>query len=296
LIINHGQTIGVGLLFGTFARIAMLRSDYRQYPTYPHGYATHLFLGIIAALVGAVSIPALVEGEWTAVTFLVLVSQQFREIRSMERDSLKALEDDELVPRGSAYIEDIARVFEARYYIVIFVSAVTSAGVIHGSVLLGAGLGLIAFALGALTMRYEKLGSKVEVRAGKVVFSGPDLYIDDIFIMNVGMKESREFITQHGLGAILIPRDENARDTIANLGQRQAILHDISVVLGMRGDLDTPELNPVARRQISGAGVGVFVVPMDEDIEAMIEVIKRVPVLEAARGKSARAKAGKVAG
>ena len=40
----------------------------------------------------------------------------------MERDSLKALEDNELVPRGSEYIESIARVFETRYYIVIVVA------------------------------------------------------------------------------------------------------------------------------------------------------------------------------
>ncbi|MGI6663498.1 MAG: YIEGIA domain-containing protein [Bacillota bacterium] len=33
----------------------MLRSDYRQYPTYPHGYSTHLFMGIFAALAGAVA-------------------------------------------------------------------------------------------------------------------------------------------------------------------------------------------------------------------------------------------------
>ena len=33
-------------LVGVLARVAMLRSDYRQYPSYPHGYATHLFMGI----------------------------------------------------------------------------------------------------------------------------------------------------------------------------------------------------------------------------------------------------------
>ena len=56
------KSIGLGLLMGVLARIILLRSDCRQYPTYPHGYASHLFLGIIAALVGAVSVPALIEG------------------------------------------------------------------------------------------------------------------------------------------------------------------------------------------------------------------------------------------
>ena len=74
----YGNAIGLGLLLGALARIAMLRSDYRQYPTYPHSYVSHLFLGVIAALAGAVAVPALMDKEWTAVTFFLVVSQQFR--------------------------------------------------------------------------------------------------------------------------------------------------------------------------------------------------------------------------
>jgi hypothetical protein len=104
----HGSAIGFGLMFGVLARVAHLRSDFRQYPTYPHGYTTHLFLGVIASLAGAVAVAAMIAGEWTAVTFFLLVAEQFRGIRGMERDSLKALEDDELVTRGTEYIEDIS--------------------------------------------------------------------------------------------------------------------------------------------------------------------------------------------
>lgn len=92
----------------------MLRTDYRNYPSYPHGYIIHLSLGAIAASLAAIALPALLEEEYTAVTFLVLCAQQFRDIRNMERETLMKLEENTLVPRGLDYIEGIAKVFESR--------------------------------------------------------------------------------------------------------------------------------------------------------------------------------------
>jgi hypothetical protein len=271
---------------GIMARVLLLRSDYRQYPTYPHGYASHLFLGIIAALVGAVSVPALMAQEWTAVTFFVIVAQQFREIRSMERDSLEALEETQLVARGSDYIESIARVFEARYYIVIFVAASASYGAERGGALMGIALGVLALIGSTLVVKTEPLARSVEVIPAPLSFHGPDLYVGDIFIMNVGLESSRESIAEHGIGAILIPKTETARDTLANLGQRQAILHDAAGILGAKKDMDTPEFTPMATRHIQTGRVGVFMVPEEGDVQLLVNVIKRTPVLESARGRS----------
>lgn len=291
----YGNAIGLGLLLGALARIAMLRSDYRQYPTYPHSYVSHLFLGVIAALAGAVTVPALMDKEWTAVTFFLVVSQQFREIRSMERDALKAMEDGALVTRGSDYIEDIAKVFEARYYIVILVSATSSLGYAVGSVWLGVLLGSLSFALGALLMGRQSLGDIVSVEAAPVIVDGRDICVGDIYIMNLGLVESRETIQEHALGAVLTPKDNNARDTIGSLGQRQAILHDAAIIMGVRKDADTPEFTPLARRDLKTGRVGVYIVPMEKDEEAFLEVLRRVPVLETSRGTTLKTKAGKMA-
>ena len=191
----YGKPIGLGLFAGVLARVLLLRSDYRQYPTYPHGYTSHLFLGIIAALVGAVSIPALLTNEWTAVTFLVLVAQQFRDIRSMERDSLKALEDTQLVTRGADYIENIARVFETRYYVVIFVAVSTAWGSSYGSAIVGLLLGAASLGLSMVMTKVEHLGRSVLAEIAPVVFRDAGLYVGDIFIMNVGLEESRLYIS-----------------------------------------------------------------------------------------------------
>jgi len=284
----HGDSIGFGLALGILARIAVLRSDFRQYPTYPHGYATHLFLGIIAALLGSVAVAALLSGEWTAVTFFLLVTEQFRNIRGMERDSLKALEDDELVTRGSEYIEDIARVFETRYYVVILVSATATLGFEFGSPWTGLTFGGVSFGLGAALMKREHLWETVDVRLAPVRVTGTDLWVGDIFISNVGLKESREFIEKHALGAILTPKTDTGRDTLANRGQRQAILHDVTGMLGIRKDDDTPEFTPMAKRDLKTGAVAVYFVPMDRDGEALVRLLSRSIVLESARGRSAR--------
>ena len=57
------------LIMGTFARVHMIKSDYRQYPTYPRGYLSHFTLGFIAAGLGSVALPALIEKEFAAITF-----------------------------------------------------------------------------------------------------------------------------------------------------------------------------------------------------------------------------------
>ncbi|MGE5580320.1 MAG: YIEGIA domain-containing protein [Bacillota bacterium] len=284
----HGSAIGFGLMFGILARVALLKSDLRQYPTYPHGYTTHMFLGVIASLAGAVAVAAMIAGEWTAVTFFLLVAEQFRGIRSMERDSLKALEDDELVTRGTEYIEDISRVFETRYYAVILVSAVATLGYEFGSVWTGAIFAVFAFGLGVALMKREKLGELVNVEIAPVRVDGADVWVGDIFIFNVGLRESREFIEEHGIGAILTPKNDVGRDTLSSRGQRQAILHDATATLGVREDSDTPEFTPMAKRDLKTGRVGVYFIPMDKDGEALVRLLSDAVVLESARGRSRR--------
>jgi hypothetical protein len=128
-MLYHTSIIG-GLAAGVLARLFMLRLDYRQYPTYPHDIITHIALGSIAALIGAVFIPALLFKQYTAVTFLALAAEQFRNVRNMERETLTKLEETELVPRGIDYIEGIARTFEARNYLTIFTAVIISGVII----------------------------------------------------------------------------------------------------------------------------------------------------------------------
>ena len=109
----------VGIVAGVIIRLFMLRSDYRQYPTYLHGKIIHIALGVIAAGLGSIIVPALMQKDYTAITFLTIAASQFREVRNMERNTLTGLDDYELVKRGNTYIEGIAIAFEGRNYLVI---------------------------------------------------------------------------------------------------------------------------------------------------------------------------------
>ncbi|MBE3597735.1 MAG: YIEGIA domain-containing protein [Limnochordaceae bacterium] len=116
----------IATLAGTAVRFYTLKVDYRQYPSYPQGYTIHLSMGLIAAFLGALAVPALAAREFAAASFLGLAATQFREVRKIEREALANLEETELVRRGAAYIEGIARVFEARNYVAMLVALIVS--------------------------------------------------------------------------------------------------------------------------------------------------------------------------
>ncbi|MFW5986255.1 MAG: YIEGIA domain-containing protein, partial [Halanaerobiales bacterium] len=125
-MLEHGEIFVLSLVMGFLARAFMLRIDYRQFPSYPHSYIIHLTMGLIASALGALALPALMAEEYIAVTFLTLAAQQFRDVRNLERDSLDRIENSELIPKGSAYVEGIAKLFEARNYLALLTSLGTS--------------------------------------------------------------------------------------------------------------------------------------------------------------------------
>ncbi|CAM3442439.1 YIEGIA family protein [Cytobacillus oceanisediminis] len=269
-----------GLAVGTLTRVYMLRTDYRQYPTYLHGKIIHVALGFIAAGLGTVAIPSIMEEQFTAVTFLTLAASQFREVRNMERNTLTELDSYELVSRGKTYIEGIAIAFESRNYLVIFTSLLCTLGYLLFNILGGLAAAIIAVIISKLLMTGGRLKDIVDVEYVEPRFDGAGLYVDNIYIMNIGLPERQEEVLRYGMGFILKPKNFNARSTIANLGQRQAILHDVSTALGVYRDSGTPALVPLAKRDLDDGRVGVFVLPQEKDIDKALKIIGAVPTLE----------------
>lgn len=269
-----------GLAAGTLTRVYMLRTDYRQYPTYLHGKIIHVALGFIAAGLGTVAIPSIMEEEFTAITFLTLAASQFREVRNMERNTLTELDSYELVSRGKTYIEGIAIAFESRNYLVIFTSFVSTLGYLLFNIWGGIAAAVIAVLASKSLMSGGRLKDIVDVEYVEPRFDGAGLYVDNIYIMNIGLPERQEEVLRYGMGFILKPKNFNARSTIANLGQRQAILHDVSTALGVYRDSGTPALVPLAKRDLDDGRVGVFVLPQEKDIDKALKIIEAVPTLE----------------
>ncbi len=281
---NYGAVIAVGIAAGLINRWLLLRSDYRHYPTYPHGQLVHLALGFIAASLGAVAVPAIAKPDFVAVTFLVLAAQQFREVRNMERETLMKLEESKLVSRGTDYIEGIARVFEARNYLVIMTALLTSGAAQLWGVKAAFIISPVSIMLTLRLMSGSFIGDIAEVKKGLVHFEGSLLMVDDVVIMNVGLPQTRKKIMDEGLGVIIKPVDDNARLNLDAPGQRKAIIHDVVSILGSKVDINETELMPLARKQVDKGYLAFFIVANEPDLEMLIEIVKRVPVLESTRG------------
>ncbi|HCF50129.1 MAG TPA: hypothetical protein DER60_07600 [Syntrophomonas sp.] len=292
---SYGTVILAGIAAGFINRWILLRYDYRHYPTYPHGHVTHLALGFIAASLGAVAIPAIAEPDYVAVTFLTLAAQQFREIRDMERKTLSSLEENKLITRGHDYIEGIARVFEVRNYLVILTSLVTS-GAAH---LWG---WPFALAVGPLmiygttqVMSGLTVGEIASIEPAEVSFDGALLKVADVPMMNVGFKATREKILSEALAVLIHPFDDEGRLTLQSPGQRMAIIHDVTSILGAKVDISEMELAPMARMHADKGYLAMFIVANEPDMDVLIEMIKRVPVLESARSTTLKSYWGRKA-
>ncbi|WP_227766161.1 YIEGIA family protein [Zhaonella formicivorans] len=292
---KYGLIILVSIIMGTVARLLMLRTDYRFYPGYPHGYVTHISVGFIAAALGAVAVPALAEKDFTAVTFLALAAQQFREIRNMEREALAKLEKRELVPRGLDYIEGIAKVFEARNYLVMGTSLLVSFVSYFSNYIWGIASGIAAFVIAKMLMRGETIADIATIQAARLHFEGPFLKADEIVIMNVGLKKAQEKIMRDGLAVRIIPKNDNGRLTLHDAGQRQAIIHTAAALLGTKREIGEAEWTPLARKNLDTGEVCLFIIPNEPDLDCLIEAVKRTPVLESAKRRPLATTIGKAA-
>lgn len=277
----HLILIITATLYGTIARLATLRQDFRQYPTFPNGYLSFAALGFVAATLGAVFVPALLTNQLTAVTFLVLAMRQFQGVRQLEQKSLSVLEDVEYTRRGSAYIDGIAKTFEARNYVSLFVAL--AVGIImeslgHQSVvfrLVAATLGSgCVFVLLAKISKGQIIADIAEVTPAAIRISQNQLFVDDIFVSNrVGIELGQQMILDEGLAVIVRPKHQHFRVTLENYGQRQAILFEITRSLGVKRYHYT-------RKNYEDGSIAFMTVPIIRDMERLIQVVRHTPVLE----------------
>lgn len=273
--------IGTAIVMGSLARILTIIQDYRQYPSYPNGYLLNLVSGIVAAGLGAVAVPSFLSKNYSAITFLTLGIQHFRDIRKIEKDSLKAVDSTEYSKRGDAYIDGIAKTYEARNYFALIVSFITEITmhvvnnrVIWVNVLVGVIAGSITFLILRRFSKGHNVGDLAEVKLGKIEIRNSELYVDDIFVSNlIGADNSRKLIQNEGIGAVIYPKKEHYRITLENYGQRQAILFEVCRRLGVK------RYN-FMRKQFNTGKIALAIVPIIRDEGALIDTIKQTPILE----------------
>lgn len=271
----------VPILCGTLARYFTLIIDYRQYPSYPNGYLIHLVAGFISSGIGAIAIPALLEKNFEAVTFLFLATEQFRDVRRIEKESLESLDDVEHVFRGEAYIDGIAKTFEARNYFALLVSFVTSLTmhivphkIIWLNIISGILAGIIILYILKSFSKGKAVGDIAEIKLAKITVKNSELYVEDIFVTNhLGTDKSRELVQNSGIAAIVYPKEKHFNRILNHNGQRQAIIFETCRVLGLKRYHYT-------KRDYETGRIAVVMVPIIYDEGAFIETIKKTPLLE----------------
>ena len=115
----------IGMIIGVVSRLIMLNLDQKQYPSQPDILVSQIVLAFVASALGALLVPALMNRSYTSITFLSLAAEQFRQVRENRRDTLTELEAKQLVQRGNAFIEEIAKTYEVRNYMCIISSFFT---------------------------------------------------------------------------------------------------------------------------------------------------------------------------
>lgn len=271
-------------LLGTLARYLTLKVDYRQYPSYPNGYMIHLVVAFIAAGIGAIAIPSIKSNNYTAVSFLALAIQHFRDVRRMEKESLKDLESTEFTPRGDAYIDGIAKTFEARNYmsLVVALSVAILMELFKGlepafRVSLSAAIGLIILLLLSRFSKGKTIGDIAKISLSKVEIKDAELYVDGIFVSNlVGTENAQKLLLEEGLAAIIEPQEAHFRIALDNFGQRKAILFEATRTLGVKRYHFT-------RKDFATGKTVIVFVPLLHDPEQLLRVIKNTPLLESVK-------------
>ncbi len=273
-----------GIAMGTIARLISLRVDTRQNPSYPTGCFINIVIGIMASALGSVAIPALLSKEYTAVTFIALAIQHFREVRKTEKDSLEDLEKTEYSKRGSAYIDGIAKTYESRNYLsmltsffVVFILKIISSDNIILNIAIAVISGFsILYILGILT-KGKCIGDICTIKSGKITVDHSDLLVDGMYVTNVlGTQRSRELFLKEGVGFVIEPKNDKFRITIENYGQRQAMLFEATRTFGVKRYSFT-------RKNFTSGKLLLAFVPIMRDPDAIIDVIKKTPVLENSR-------------
>ena len=287
LNISDLTIILIAILTGFVSRLVTLKEDYRQYPSYPNGYMIHLVTGFIASALGAVALPALLSKNYVAVTFLTVAVQQFRDVRKTEKESLESLEQTEYTYRGSAYIDGIAKTFEARNYLCLIVALITSCSILFLSkftqlqlwvnVLTGM---IVGFFVLYLLIRFSKgktIGDIASVKPGNVEVKGSELFVDGIYVSNLlGTENAETLVKNECMAVVIYPNEEHFRITLDNYGQRRAALFEATRALGIKRYHFT-------RKDYEKGRVIIALVPIKPDIKAFVEVVQKCPLLESAK-------------
>ena len=201
----------------------------------------------------------------------------------MEKESLSDLENTEYTYRGNAYIDGIAKTFESRNYIAFITSFIVSLSItvfpFNLWINIIAGI-IVGFAVIYFLSRFTKgksIGDIAQVKQGKIEVKDSNLFVDDIFVSNLlGTDNAEKLFKEEGLAVVIYPNEDHYRINLDHFGQRQAALFEATRALGNKRYNFT-------RKDYEKGRIVIALVPIKQDIDALIEVVKKCPLLESTK-------------
>ena len=285
----------VALFIGVLCRGLVLRVTDKQYPSRPQDYLEQIIISGLSASLGAIAFPALIDKEFSALTFFAVAIQQFQGLSKEEKITIENIDNQEVVPKGAAYIEEIASTYESRSYISLFSALVASVIYIYFAraykltflpcTILAAIGGAIVGLVFRKYLRRDSIGDIADVVEAKISFEGPILKVNDVFINNIGLEDTRSKYLKDGIPIEIIPKDLKAYGIISDLGQRQAMLHNLFIHFGINKDIDEKDLLATSKINLEKNTVVIPYLPLVKDMDELIKVIKSTPILEVSKGK-----------
>lgn len=285
----------VALFIGVLCRGLVLRVTDKQYPSRPQDYLEQIIISGLSASLGAIAFPALIDKEFSALTFFAVAIQQFQGLSQEERITIENIDNGEVVPKGAAYIEEISSTYESRSYISLFSSLVASVVYIYCAraykfgflpcTILAAIGGVIVGFIFKRYLRRSSIGDIADVVEAKINFDGPILKVNDVFIENIGLEDTRSKYLKEGIAIEIIPKNMKAYGIVSDLGQRQAVLHNLFIHFGINKDIDEKDLLATTKINLDKNTVVIPYLPLVKDIDELIKVVKSTPILEVSKGK-----------
>lgn len=290
----------VAVLLGTLCRLLVLRISDRQYPTRPQDYIEQIIMAGLTSALGGIALPALMDKEFSALTFLAVGIQQFQGLSKQEKITLNNIDEDELVPKGVTYIEEIASTYEVRSYVSLFAALCSSIGYILVAKRFGENI-LICTAVAAILalivglifrriLRRNSINDIADIKEAKLYFDGPIMKVNDVVITNIGLKQTREKFLKDGIALEVVPKDEKDFGVINDLGHRDAIIHNIFIHTGIDRDIDEHDIVSTSKVDLKTKSVLIVFMPILNDMNLIKQVAGSTPILEAAKGKQSNYK------
>ena len=101
----------VALLIGVLCRGLVLRVTDKQYPSRPQDYLEQIIISGLSASLGAIAFPALIDKEFSALTFFAVAIQQFQGLSQEERITIENI-DNVLKQTKTVFLNGPAGAFE----------------------------------------------------------------------------------------------------------------------------------------------------------------------------------------